>query len=125
MSSIPNIVEKFLFQCDNFSLHIGISYLDSQHLHLLMLLCHFCRFGCPQILEVQKDYPQELLKLSQTSTCADYGASLVRCVFYFYLYNQHSYSWSFHTPWNASIHTEDNVVSGFNFIRLDFTCIGY
>lgn len=119
MSSIPNIVEKFMFQCDNFS---RLSTLASPHAPVYIF---FCRFGCPQILEVQKDYPQELLKLSQTSTCADYGASLVRCVFYFYLYNQHSYSWSFHTPWNASIHTEENVVSGFNFIHLVFTCIGY
>ncbi|CAB4298842.1 unnamed protein product [Prunus armeniaca] len=36
------------------------------------------QFGCRQILEVQKDYHQEFLQLSQTSTCADYGASPVR-----------------------------------------------
>ncbi|CAL2237486.1 unnamed protein product [Prunus armeniaca] len=40
------------------------------------------KFGCRQILEVQKDYHQEFLQLSQTSTCADYGASPVREPFF-------------------------------------------
>ncbi|CAL9004921.1 unnamed protein product [Prunus brigantina] len=53
------------------------------------------QFGCRQILEVQKDYHQEFLQLSQTSTCANYGASPVRCVFCCYLCNQHSYNLDF------------------------------
>ncbi|CAL2238394.1 unnamed protein product [Prunus armeniaca] len=40
------------------------------------------KFGCRQILEEQKDYHQEFLQLSQTSTFADYGASPVREPFF-------------------------------------------
>ncbi|CAB4268453.1 unnamed protein product [Prunus armeniaca] len=52
------------------------SHLIDSALRLRPKLNH--EFGCRQILEVQKDYHQEFLQLSQTSTCADYGASPVR-----------------------------------------------